>query len=344
MLGRRVEAIDRGRKVLALSSGGLLRYERLALAMGARVRRLALPDAARAEACINFHYLRTVDDVQRLRPQWVAGARLAIVGGGYIGLEVASAAIKQGLKVTLLEALPRVLARVTAPAVSAFYEKVHRAAGVDLRTGVALAGFEFDARGNRVATLICRAQHDDALSVPADLVVVGIGVVPNVEIAADAGLHVDNGIVVDEVARTSDHDIVAAGDCASLPNSMGPGRIRLESVPNAVGLARTAAATLCGHLRPYRSVPWFWSDQYDLKLQMVGLSQDYDEIVLRGDMARRSFAAFYLRGGCMIAVDAVNRPRDFMQSKRLVAAGVKASAAQLADESFDLKTLLPVPI
>ena len=342
--GTRVEAIDRGAKTLLLGNGERLAYGRLALTTGTRVRRLTGPGAAEAERASNFHYLRTVDDVVRLRNQFVAGRRIAIVGGGYIGLEVAAAAVKCGLQVTVLEAAPRVLARVTAPEISAFYERVHREAGVDLRTGVELRGFEFSPTGDVVTAVLCRdGRTQQEQSVPVDLVVVGVGVVPNVELAAAAGLEIDNGIVVDETTRTADPDIVAAGDCTSHPNAIVGRRIRLESVPNAVEQARAAAATLCGHARPYRTVPWFWSDQYDLKLQMVGLSQGYDRLVLRGDPANRSFSAFYLHDGRVVAADCVGRPKEFMLSKRIVAARAQVSAETLADESCDLKTLVPPP-
>ncbi|VWX61877.1 Putidaredoxin reductase CamA [Burkholderiales bacterium 8X] len=339
----RAMAIDRVRRRIDLSSGETLHYDGLALATGARVRRLVAPQAEQAEGSGNFHYLRTIDDVKRLRPQFRAGARIAIVGGGYVGLEVASAAIKHGLKVTVLEAHARVLARVTAPEVSAFYEDVHRAAGVDLRCNVALAGFDFAPGGDRVAAVRCRAHDGRDFAVEVDLVVVGIGVVPNTELAQAAGLPIDNGIVVDEFARTADSAIVAAGDCTSHPNPVADGLIRLESVPNAVEQARTAAATLCGQQRPHRAVPWFWSDQYDLKLQMVGLSRGYDRLVLRGSMAGRSFAAFYLKDGRVVAADMVNRPKDFMLAKRIVAGRMHADESALADESFDLKSLAPAP-
>ena len=338
----RVVRLDRGAKTLELDNGERLAYGRLALTTGTRVRRISVPGAAQAEAASNFHYLRTVDDVVRLRTQFVAGRRITIVGGGYIGLEVAAAGIKQGLHVTVLEAAPRVLARVTAPEISSFYEGVHRQAGVDLRTGAEVRGFEFDAAGDAITALVFRdGATQRELSIATDLVVVGIGVVPNAELAAEAGLEVDNGIVVDEATRTSDPDIVAAGDCTSHPNAIVGRTIRLESVQNAVEQARAAAAALCGHARPYRTVPWFWSDQYDLKLQMVGLSQGYDQLVLRGDPATRSFSAFYLHEGRVIAADCVGRPKEFMLSKRIVSARAHVAAAALADETNDLKTLVP---
>jgi 3-phenylpropionate/trans-cinnamate dioxygenase ferredoxin reductase subunit len=333
----RVECIDRSRKVVRLADGRDIAYTKLALTTGGRVRRLAVQGTEQAEGLQNFHYLRTIDDVARIRTQFEHGMRVVIVGAGYIGLEVAAVATKRGLRVTVVEALPRVLARVTAPEISAFYERVHREAGVDLRTNTQVSGFEFDASGDAVSAVLCA----DGSRVPADLIIVGIGIVPNAEIAQEAGLSVDNGIVVDEFARTSDPDIVAAGDCTNHPNSIVGHRVRLESVPNAVEQGRTAAATLCGKQRPYNAVPWFWSDQYDLKLKMVGLSQGYDQLVLRGSPELRSFSAFYLKGDRMLAADTISRPQEFMISKRLVGERVPVDAARLADDSIPFKSLLP---
>lgn len=335
----RVEAIDRPAKKICLSDGRWLFYSHLALATGARVRRLACAGSSSAESCRNFHYLRTIDDVLPLREQLIPGQRIVVVGGGYIGLELASAAVKRGMAVTVLESLPRVLSRVTAPIVSDFYECAHREAGVDLRTATTVEGFEFNDKKTAVQSVLVRGEADAIERIAADLVVVGVGVVPNIELAEAAGLEVASGIVVDEFARTSDPAILAAGDCTSHPSPYCEGLVRLESVPHAVEQARTAAATICGQRRPHHAVPWFWSDQLDLKLQMVGLSQGHDTVVLRGRPEDRSFAAFYLKAGRIIAVDAINRPKDFMIAKRLVVAKVCASPSQLADESRDLQSL-----
>jgi 3-phenylpropionate/trans-cinnamate dioxygenase ferredoxin reductase subunit len=263
--------------------------------------------------------------------------RLVIIGGGYIGLEVAAVAQKRGLHVTVLEALPRVLARVTAPELSAFYERVHREAGVDVRTSVQVTGFEFDASRDAVSGVTL----GDGSSLPADVIVAGIGLIPNVELAQEAGLTVDNGIVVNEYTQTDDPNIYSAGDCTNHPSALYGRRIRLESVPNAVEQARTMAAAMCGKPRPYNAVPWFWSDQYNLKLQMVGLSQGYDQFVLRGSTAGTAFSAFYLKEGRVIAADAVNRAPDFMMAKRLVTERATVDPKLLADEAVPLKTLLP---
>ena len=329
--GARVERIDRVTRVLSVSGGRSLSYDKLALTTGGRARPLNLPGADRP----NVFLLRTIADVDAMRPLCVAGKRVVIIGGGFIGLETAAVAVKLGLKVTVLEGLPRVLARVTVPEISSFFERVHREAGVELRTGVAVTAFEGEPNVTQVVL-------DDGSRIDTDFVIAGIGLLPNTELAEEAGLAIDNGIVVDEFAQTSDADIVAAGDCSSHPNIFAGRRVRLESVQNAMEQARTAAHAMLGRPQAYRAVPWFWSDQYDLKLQMVGLSAGFDEFVLRGDPAtQRSFAAFYLREGQLIAADTVSRPQDFMFAKKLVAARTPLKAEQLADENLPLKSLLP---
>jgi len=337
MPGVRVVRIDRANQRLELADGAQLSYDRLAIATGGRPRPLSAPNAAVAERCANFHYLRTLDDVEQIRAQLAAGKRLVIVGGGYIGLEVAASAIAQGLQVTVLEALPRVLQRVTAAELSAYYERKHREAGVDIRTGVQVADLEVTS--DTVTAVLCA----DGSRLAADLVVVGIGLLANTELAAEAGLQIDNGILVDEHAQTSDPHIYAAGDCTNHPNALLGRRLRLESVPNALEQSRVAAANMAGKAKTYASVPWFWSDQYELKLKMVGLSEGFERLVLRGDPATDSFSAFYLKGDKVLAADTVNRPQDFIAAKRLVAEGIAVTAAQLADDSRPLKELLPAP-
>ncbi|BCR23733.1 NAD(P)/FAD-dependent oxidoreductase [Aquipseudomonas alcaligenes] len=333
--GVRVSRIDRANQRLELADGSQLAYDRLAIATGGRPRPLSVPNAAVAERCANFHYLRSLDDVEQIRAQLAPGKRLAIVGGGYIGLEVAASAIAQGLQVTVLEALPRVLQRVTAAELSAYYERKHREAGVDIRTGVQVADLE--VTGDTVTAVLCA----DGSRLEADLVVVGIGLLANTELAAEAGLQVDNGILVDEHAQTSDPHIYAAGDCTNHPNALLGRRLRLESVPNALEQSRVAAANMAGKAKTYASVPWFWSDQYELKLKMVGLAEGFERLVLRGDPATDSFSAFYLKGDKVLAADTVNRPQDFIAAKRLVAEGIAVTAEQLADDGRPLKELLP---
>jgi 3-phenylpropionate/trans-cinnamate dioxygenase ferredoxin reductase subunit len=239
--------------------------------------------------------------------------------------------VKRGCNVTVLEGLNRVLSRVVAPVMSQFYTDVHRAAGVDVRTDEAVIGF---AGHGRVQRVLCR---DGAYE--ADLVIVGIGLAPHVELAAAAGLPVENGIIVDEFARTADPDIYAVGDCSNHPSRLYGGRLRLESVPNALGQGKTAALAILGKPAAYDEVPWFWSDQYDLKLQMVGLSHPDDTVIIRGDMAARRFSACYLRDGVLVACHAVNMARDFIQSKKPIAAKLKPDRSRLADPEVALKDL-----
>jgi len=334
--GTRVSAIDRSACTIELAGGTTIHYDRLILATGGRPRRLPIPQIEQAQNANNFHYLRTLQDVERIRQQFEAGKRLVVIGGGYVGLEVAAVAVEVGLQVTVLEALPRVLARVTAPELSAFYLSRHRQAGVDIRTNCQVQGVRLTPCGGVVTAVLCA----DGSCVPADLVVVGIGLVPNVELAVQAGLAVDDGIVVDEFGQTSDPNIYAAGDCTNHPNPILGRRLRLESVPNALEQARCVAASLCGKPKAYASVPWFWSDQYQLKLKMVGLSQGYDQLVLRGAPETDSFAAFYLKDGQVLAVDTVNRAPEFMVAKRLISERIHVDPLRLADDAIPVKDLL----
>jgi 3-phenylpropionate/trans-cinnamate dioxygenase ferredoxin reductase subunit len=332
-LGARAEEIDRISKRLVLRDGATLDYDKLIIAAGGRARELPVPGAD----LDNIFYLRTIADVDELQPHMEAGRRLVIVGGGYIGLEAAAVAIKRGLAVTVLESAPRVLARVTAPTVSDFYERIHREAGVDIRTGVTVTGFAPASGRGAVGVVDCA----DGQSFDADFVLVGIGLIPNIELAGKAGLEVDDGILVDEASRTGDPDIYAIGDCAMhRQHGFLRRKIRLESVPNALEQARAAAASITGRPVPEAAAPWFWSDQYDLKLQMVGLSEGYDELVIRGKMEASSFIAFYLKDGVVIAADSVNRLGEFMAAKRLVGERMEIEAARLADESVPLKSLM----
>ena len=335
VLATRVLSIDRVKRSLTLSDGSTQSYQTLILATGGRPRRLSADGSEAAEKCANFHYLRTATDVQRIHAQFKRGARLVIIGGGYIGLEVAAVARQHGLQVTVIEAQERVLARVTAPELSSFYERVHREAGVVIVTGTALKWLQVD--GGQVT----RLELTDGRTLDADLVIAGIGLLPNPELAPAAGLAIDNGIAVDAHCRTDDPDIYAMGDCASQPNAYAGRRLRLESVPSALYQARAIAHTLTGKALPAQAAPWFWSDQYDLKLQMVGLSQGHDQLVVRGSTHNRAFTAFYLREGRVIAADAVSRPAEFMIAKQLVALGARPAPAHLGDESVALKSLLP---
>jgi 3-phenylpropionate/trans-cinnamate dioxygenase ferredoxin reductase subunit len=327
-------AIDRAARTVTLRDGEVLPYRWLVLATGGRARTLSCPGADLA----GVFTLRGIADARALRGELVAGRRMVIVGGGYIGLEVAAVAVKAGLAVTLIEAAPRVLARVAGAEISAFYEKAHRDAGVVIHTGQGVTALtpRVDDPARVGGVMLA-----SGVTLEADVVVAGVGLVPHTELAEAAGLHVENGIWVDEYCRTEDPHVLAIGDCANHPCPFLGRRVRLESVPNALEQARVAADTVVGKLVPYAAVPWFWSDQYDLKLQAVGLADGHDQVVLRGSFEARSFLVFYLRQGVVIAADAVNRPGEFLMARRLVGAVVRAEAGVLADPAVALKSLLP---
>lgn len=327
-LNTRITAVDRERQFVTTRDGERVAYDKLVIATGSSVRHIRVPGDDKK----GLHYLRSIDDVTRIRAELGSARRVVIVGAGYIGLEVAAVTRQLGHEVTVVEMEDRVMSRVVSPAVSEFFQAEHRAHGVNLLLSTALDAFEGDSRINAVRT---SGDH----SIPADLVIAGVGIVPNTELAASAGLELDNGIVVDARCRTSDPNIYAVGDCTSHPNSIYGRRIRLESVHNALEQAKTAAANICGESVEYSQVPWFWSDQYDIKLQIAGLSEGYDEVVVRGEPARRSFSCLYLRDGVLIACDAINAPRDFVQSKALIAARQTMATDRLSDASVPLKDL-----
>lgn len=316
-----VTSIDRAAGCVVTSDDETLEYDGLALCTGGRARRLSLPGGDLE----GVHYLRTFADVEVIRESAIPGRHAVVIGGGYIGLETAASLRALGLEVTVLEAAERVLERVTAREVSTFYERLHRDAGVVVRTGALVESL---VGAPRVAEVIVAGGE----RIPADLVIVGVGLLPNTELAADAGLDVEDGIVIDDHARTSDAQIVAAGDCASHRMARYERLVRLESVPSAAEQAKTAAATLCGRERPIAALPWFWSDQYDFKLQIAGLNTGYDEVVINGDPAGgRDFTCYYLQRGRLLAADCVNRPRDFVWAKQALGKGLPVDRAQLED-------------
>jgi len=328
-LGSPVDKIDPAGRRVTLGDGSSLEYSGLLLATGSRVRRLDVPGVDLA----GVHYLRTVADVDAIREQFRPGARLVIVGGGYIGLEVAAVAVRAGLAVRVIEAEERVMSRVVEASVSRFYERIHAEEGVAIHNSLPVARLEGRSAVERV---VCR----DGEEFPADLVLIGVGILPDTDLAADAGLEVNNGIVVDQHTRTSEPDICAAGDCTNFPSALYGRRVRLECVQNANEQARAAAATLAGQDRPYNPVPWFWSEQYDVRLQIAGLSHGFDQTVVRGNPDEgRSFAVFYLREGVVIAADAVNRTQEYIAGRKLVGARAQVDRATLADESVDLREL-----
>lgn len=327
ILDTEVEKIDRGAKKVVLEDGREIEYGKLILTTGGRVRKLDVPGASLP----GVFYLRTISDVESVRAHFSNGEKLVIVGGGYIGLEVAAVAVKHGIDVTVVEMGETVLGRVTCPEVAKFFQRVHTEEGVKILTGTGLESIEGDGH---VEAVVAGGQR-----IETDFVIAGVGILPNVELAADAGIECDNGILVDEFCVTSDPNIYAAGDCTNHPNPIYDRRLRLESVHNALEQAKTAAASICGKQKPYGQVPWFWSDQYDLKLQIAGLNHGYDQVVIRGDLNSRSFAAFYLKDGKLIAVDAINRAPEFMMSKMLLQKGVSIPPERLADESIPMKAI-----
>lgn len=325
-----VSGIDRRGRNVTLAGGETLTYDHLVLCLGARPRRLEVPGAELA----GVHYLRDAADIEAIRESLPGVRRVVIVGAGYIGLETAASLRNLGVEVTVLEAAERVLSRVTVPEVSTFYDRVHREEGVDLRVNAGLVALAGDGQVRRV-------QLTTGEFLDTDMVIVGVGVQPNVELAEDAGLAVNNGIVVDSHGRTNDARIFAAGDCANHHDARYDRRLRLESVPNAGEHAKSVAAAICGKKKPISALPWFWSDQYELKLQIVGLSAGYDDVVLRGDPGTgREFSCFYLADGRLIAADCVNRPLEFMFGKRAIVQGLRPDRDLLADPETDLNSLL----
>ena len=324
--GTRVAALDRAGQAVETEDGRRIPYDRLALTIGCRARPLAVPGAELG----GVHYLRSLDDARALRDSAAAAQAPLIVGGGFIGLEVAASLASQGKQVTVVEAQDRLLARAVPPVLSEFLTGVHRDAGVRILFGTIVRGL--NGENGRVVS----AELSDGTVLPADLVLAGIGALANTELASAAGLTCDDGIVVDEFMRTSDPNIVAAGDCTRFPTRFAARPVRLESVQNAQDQARMAALTVTGTLRAYDAVPWFWSDQYDLKLQMVGLSHGHDQMVLRGSMEERKFSLFYFKGDQLIAIESINRSGDHMAGRLLIAADAKVTPDQIADPNFDL--------
>lgn len=325
-LGRPVTRIDRQARRVTVGDAALP-YDQLALTTGSTPRHLP---AAVGGDLHGVYVVRTLADVDAMAPEFTEGRRVLIVGGGYIGLEAAAVASKRGLQVTLVEMADRILQRVAAPETSDYFRALHRAHGVDIREGVGLARLTGD-------DAVTGAELADGSTLEVDFVVVGVGIVPATEIAEVAGLEIENGIKVDATGRTSDPTIWAAGDCASFPYRGG--RIRLESVQNAIDQAELVARNMMGAGMAYDPVPWFWSDQYDVKLQIAGLNGGYDTIVARqGDSGAASF--WYFRGAQFLAVDAMNDPRAYMIGKRLLEAGKSPDRAVISDPASDLKALL----
>lgn len=330
-IGRRVNRVVPSDKIVTLDDGSMIAYDKLVIATGTRPRTIAVPGTGLSGVLS----LRTLADARRLRGLVQEGKRLVVVGAGYIGLETAAVARGLGLSVTVLEAGERVLARVTSVAVSEFYQELHESAGVEIRLEQRLIGFHGTGAGE-----VCGVELADGEVLPADIVLTGVGVIPNVEIAEAAGLTCDDGITTDREARTSDPDIYAIGDCANRTLVQYGVRGRLESVHNAVETAKIAAASMCNRPAPRVDAPWFWSDQYDVKLQTAGLFTGYDSAIVRGNAESRSFSVWYLRDSRLLAVDAVNSPAEFMAGKVLVGRDAVLDPVRIADPATDVRDLV----
>lgn len=327
-LDNRAEKIDRATRTVRASTGEEFHYQTLIIATGSRPRPLPVPGAERE----NIFDLRSLADVDQIRPHMQPGQKIVIVGAGYIGLEAAAVAAQLGLDVTVIEVADRVLARVTSPVMSEFFEAEHKAHGVVIATGKKVVEFTGSTRVEAVKT-------SDGDLVPADLVLVGIGIIPNDELARQAGIRCDNGISVDRDGRTNDPSIFAIGDCARRPLVHYQRDGRLESVHNAIEQGKLAAAAIAEKPRPNEDCPWFWSDQYDLKLQIAGLSEGFDQVEVRGDPASRKFAVFYFKSGHLLAVDAVNSPAEFIVSKKLIISGASIAPEKLRDTTLSMKDI-----
>jgi 3-phenylpropionate/trans-cinnamate dioxygenase ferredoxin reductase component len=326
-LDARVATVDRALRHVLLADGQAIPFDHLVLATGARVRRLPVP----GEDLAGVVYIRTLTDAKALKPRLEAASDVAIIGGGFIGLECASVAATLERRTTVLEAADRLMPRVVSPLLSAYYRDLHRRHGVDVRCGANVT--ELYGSGGKVVGVRCA----DGCTVPADLVVIGIGIVPNDELAAAAGLACDRGIVVDPLLRTADPVIYAIGDCAAFPHPMARGLLRLESVQNAVDQGKAVADAILGAPKPYTAVPWFWSDQYEAHLQIVGLCQKHDEAVTLGDPDADCFSILYFRDGRLIGIDSVNKAGDHMAGRKLFGAGKTVTPEQARAPSFDLR-------
>ncbi|MBV9421126.1 MAG: FAD-dependent oxidoreductase [Alphaproteobacteria bacterium] len=324
--GVAVTKIDRAAKTVVLADGRTLPYDKLLLATGSKVRKIRAPGSDLP----GIHYLRGIADVDALRDVFLTGKKLAIVGGGYIGLEVAAVAAKRGIDVTVFEAMERLMQRAVSKPISDFYEKVHRDAGVKLLLRTGVEAFEGTGKLESVRA--------GGKSYPADVALVGIGIIPCDDLAKEAGLACDDGIVVDADSRTSDPAIFAAGDCTKHMGREGIA-LRLECVQNAIDQAKHAALRMVGKPNTYREVPWFWSDQYDLKLQIAGLARPTDQLVMRGDPAARKFAIFHLRDGAVAAVEAVNAAPEYLVGRKLIADGATIAPERLSDTTIPMKSI-----
>ena len=329
ILDTKVESINRKDKCVTLSNKKIIIYDKLIIAAGSRVRKLQVPGVEKN----GVHYLRGLDDANKLKADLKNKKELVIIGAGYIGLEVGAVAASLGLKTSIIDIADRVMSRTVDPIISNYYQSLHEKNGVNFFFKHGLQAIE----GNKnIEKVVC----NNGLELDADMVVIGAGVIPNETLASDSGLICDNGIVVNEYGQTEDINMYACGDCTNHPNKILGRKIRLESVHNAMEQPKAVASSLLGQNEPYNQVPWFWSDQYDHKLQIVGLSGDHDEVIMRGTEAERSFLLFYLRNKQLIAVNAVNSPKEFLISKKLVVKKDIINVDLLKNQSVDLNELL----
>lgn len=328
-VGKRVTAVDRAARKIRLESGAHIPYDKLVLAVGARNRKLAVK-GAELDGVV---YLRSLEEAIAVKKRLESAREIVVIGGGFIGLEIAAVACTLRKSVTVLEALPRLMSRVVAPIISDFFRELHSSRGVKIICGATVS--EISGSGDKVQKVVLR----DGTAYPADLVMVGVGVTPNLELAQDAGLSIANGIAVNEYLETTDENIYAVGDCAEHECVFAGARVRLESVQNAAEQAQRVATTIAGRRGCYRALPWFWTDQFDIKLQMVGISQGHDQIIMRGNAECRKLSVFYFKHDRLVAIDSINRPLDHMIGRKLIAGGVPLTPDQAADESVDLRKL-----
>jgi 3-phenylpropionate/trans-cinnamate dioxygenase ferredoxin reductase subunit len=329
LAGERVRAISKGRRMVEIESGGQLSYDSLVLAIGASNRVLKV-DGAELDGVL---YLRSLAEAILIKEHLASAKRVVVIGGGFIGLELAAVASQHGKDVTVVETLPRLMSRVVAPIISDFFREYHSGQRVKILCGKSVTqiiGGGGKVRGVRLST---------GEDIPADLVLIGIGIIPNTELAAGAALPVSNGISVNEFLQTADPNIFAIGDCAEYPNEFAGGRVRLESVQNAADQAQCVAAAIAGRPAPYKALPWFWTDQFDIKLQMAGISLGHDRVVMRGSVEARKFSVFYFKREKLIAIDSINRPVDHMMGRKLISTGAPVTPELAADENADLKKL-----
>ena len=324
----KVVAIDRNNKTIVLENQKQLGYEKLVIATGSIVNKLKTSSRA-----TDLYYLRTIRDSLKIREKLRSKNKITIIGAGYIGLEIASIATKKNLEVSVLELENRVMGRVVSAEVSDFFQKKHQSEGVEFKFNTSITDIEDRGKQKRII-------YSDGSFLNTDVVVIGVGIKPNIELAISSGLKCDNGILVDVNGQTSDPHIFAVGDCSNHPNNIFKQRLRLESVQNAVEQAKSIAAFIAGSHKPYQEVPWFWSDQYNIKLQIAGISQDHDHRVVRGYPEEEKFAVFYQKEKRLIAVDAINSPKEFMVGKKWIAKQAQIPFDLIRNVDVNLKKIV----